>query len=54
MNDLHSYRKNTPNLGRLLMLDRLLWTDYGWPHILRKEPSEQEIRPMIFNSKEIE
>ena len=43
----HSYR-------RLLMFDRLLWTDDGWSHLLKKEPSEQEIRPMILNSKEIE
>ena len=50
----HSYRKNNPDLGRLLMFDRLLWTDDGWSHLLKKEPSEQEIRPMILNSKEIE
>ena len=50
----HSYRKNNPDLGRLLMFDRLLWTDDGWSHLLKKEPSEQEIRPMILNSKEKE
>lgn len=43
----HNYQKNDPDLGRLLMLDRLQWTDDGWPYILKKEPSEQEVRPTI-------
>ena len=43
----HAYRKSDPDGGRLLMLDRLRWTDDGWPYVTGKTPSEEAELPVI-------
>lgn len=47
----HSYMKDVSGGvgGRLGMLDRVLWTDDGWPYIKNCVPSNSELIP-VFNS----
>ena len=46
----HSYLKKDGEVGgRLGMLDRVLWTDDGWPYIKNKIPSNSDLIP-VFNN----
>ena len=44
----HSYERGDTGKGRMLMLDRLLWTDDGWPYVRNAAPSDEETIP-VFN-----
>lgn len=35
----HAYRRDDPNRGRLVWLDRVLWDEEGWPYIAGGSPS---------------
>ncbi|MCS3307097.1 family 43 glycosylhydrolase [Bacteroides thetaiotaomicron] len=46
----HSYLKKDGEVGgRLGMLDRVLWTDNGWPYIRNCVPSNSELIPVFYN-----
>ena len=46
----HSYLKKDGEVGgRLGMLDRVLWTDDGWPYIRNCIPSNSELIPVFYN-----
>ena len=46
----HSYLKKDGGVGgRLGMLDRVLWTDDGWPYIRNCIPSNSELIPVFYN-----
>ena len=46
----HSYLKKDGEVGgRLGMLDRVLWTDNGWPYIRNCIPSNSELIPVFYN-----
>ena len=46
----HSYLKKDGGVGgRLGMLDRVLWTDNGWPYIRNCVPSNSELIPVFYN-----
>ena len=46
----HSYVKENGEVGgRLGMLDRVLWTEYGWPYIKNCVPSTSDFLP-VFNN----
>ena len=46
----HSYLKKDGEVGgRLGMLDRVLWTDNGWPYIRNCVPSNSELLPVFYN-----
>lgn len=46
----HSYLKKDGEVGgRLGMLDRVLWTDDGWPYIRNCVPSNSELIPVFYN-----
>ena len=46
----HSYLKLNGEVGgRLGMLDRLLWTDDGWPYVKNCVPSNSELIPVFYN-----
>ena len=46
----HSYLKKDGEVGgRLGMLDRVLWTDSGWPYIRNCVPSNSELIPVFYN-----
>ena len=46
----HSYMKKDGGVGgRLGMLDRVLWTDDGWPYIKNKIPSNSDLIPVFYD-----
>ena len=42
----HSYDRMTPKKGRFLMLDRITWTDDGWPQVVNDSPSSGAEAPV--------
>ena len=42
----HSYSRDTPSKGRYLMLDRITWTEDGWPKVLNDSPSKEAESPV--------
>ena len=42
----HSYDRMTPSKGRYLMLDRIMWTEDGWPQVLNGIPSTEAESPV--------
>jgi arabinan endo-1,5-alpha-L-arabinosidase len=40
----HAYEKGVDS-GRQVLLDRVLWTDDGWPYCVNSEPSDISVRP---------
>ena len=48
----HSYSMADIDAGRMLMLDRLLWSEDGWPYIARKVPSDQAVLPTFYSRGE--
>ena len=42
-------KKDGEDGGRLGMLDRVLWTDNGWPYIRNCVPSNSELIPVFYN-----
>ena len=42
----HSYNRMTPDKGRFLMLDRITWTEDGWPQIASNSPSSVAESPV--------
>ena len=46
----HSYMKKDGGVGgRLGMLDRVLWTDDGWPYIKNQIPSNSHLIPVFYD-----
>lgn len=46
----HSYMKKDGGVGgRLGMLDRILWTEDGWPYIKNKIPSNSDLIPVFYD-----
>lgn len=41
----HAYVKSNPDKGRQVLLDRILWTEDGWPYVPNSEPSNQSPKP---------
>jgi arabinan endo-1,5-alpha-L-arabinosidase len=46
----HSYIKNDPNAGRVLMLDKVHWVN-GWPVITGTVPSNESVAPVFNKNK---
>ena len=46
----HAYNADTPDVGRVLMLDRLKWDGMGWPYIEGGKPSTGEVDGPVFYS----
>lgn len=46
----HAYSAKTPDVGRVLMLDRLKWDGLGWPYVENASPSTTEQDAPIFYS----
>ena len=44
----HAYNAQTPDVGRVLMLDRLKWDAMGWPTIEGESPSTGEVDAPVF------
>lgn len=44
----HAYSAKTPDVGRVLMLDRLKWDGLGWPSVESASPSTGEVDAPIF------
>lgn len=44
----HAYSRETPEIGRVLMLDRLKWDASGWPYVEGKAPSSGDQEGPIF------
>ncbi len=42
----HSYNRMTPSKGRFLMLDRIFWSEDGWPLIKGDSPSSEAEAPV--------
>ena len=42
----HSYNRMTPDKGRFLMLDRITWTEDGWPQVANDSPSSEAEAPV--------
>lgn len=42
----HAYNKAKPEVGRMVLLDRVLWKN-DWPYVLKKQPSNQSARPKL-------
>lgn len=40
----HSYMRDEVNNGRTVMLDKILWTEDGWPYINTGTPSAKEVK----------
>lgn len=45
----HAFRTTDPDSGRLVLLDRIRWTDDGWPYVEGGKPSERAEAPIIGN-----
>ena len=46
----HSFRKiGTQFTGRHGMLDRLQWSDDGWPYVKGYVPSDTDLIPVFYN-----
>lgn len=43
----HGYKKAQANEGRVVLLDRLQWTEDGWPYVKGKAPSVTDFMPVI-------
>lgn len=46
----HAYSAKTPDVGRVLMLDRLKWDAMGWPSIENGSPSTGEVDGPVFHN----
>ncbi len=46
----HGYRRDNPDNGRVLHLDRVKWDSEGWPYIETEKPSEIAEKP-VFEEK---
>lgn len=44
----HAYNAQTPDVGRVLMLDRLKWDAMGWPYVEGGSPSTGEVDGPVF------
>lgn len=42
----HSYHRMTPDKGRFLMLDRITWSEDGWPQVVGNSPSWEAESPV--------
>lgn len=45
----HGYKKEIADQGRFVLLDRLYWTEDGWPYVEGYAPSVSSVRPTINN-----
>ena len=46
----HAYDVSDPDKGRVLMLDRLLWDEQGWPYVQGTAPSSgEQPAPVFYN-----
>lgn len=48
----HGYLKTSPQIGRVLFLDRLIWDNY-WPYVERNEPSMMSEKPYFRKQKNL-
>lgn len=44
----HGYLREDPGLGRLLFMDKILWSD-GWPYIENGTPSLESDKPIFLD-----
>jgi arabinan endo-1,5-alpha-L-arabinosidase len=42
----HAYLRDNPKLGRILCMDKIVWTD-GWPAVAELEPSAESVVPVF-------
>lgn len=41
----HAYDKRDPKKGRVVLLDKVLWSEDGWPYVENSEPAAESPRP---------
>ncbi|MDR0559791.1 MAG: family 43 glycosylhydrolase [Prevotellaceae bacterium] len=47
----HAYRRSNPKNGRVLMLDRIYWTDDNWLEVVNSVPSKEATVPVFSSAR---
>ena len=43
----HGYKRSEADKGRVVLLDKLQWSEDGWPYVEGNVPSTESVRPVI-------
>ena len=47
----HAYNADAPHEGRMMLLDKIIWSDDGWPTVNDGTPSTTAQEAPVFNNK---